>query len=137
MIIYCLKCKQKTETIEVQSVQSQNGRHMIKGNCSICGTKKSVFISMASVQAATATATQASTPATQAATATKPKKTTKGRGFSLNILINNLPIEFHQYAEKGEFVPGGSFNDMIQCFVQQKYSYCGPGTRYEQRVREG
>ena len=39
MIIYCLKCKQKTETIEVQSVQSQNGRQMIKGNCSICGTK--------------------------------------------------------------------------------------------------
>ena len=25
----------------------------------------------------------------------------------------------------------GSFND------QQKYSYCGPGTRYEQRIREG
>ena len=92
-------------------MQSQNGRHMIKGNCSICGTKKSVFISMAS--------------------ATKPKKTTKGKGFSLNNLINNLPIEFHQYAEKGEYVPGGSFND------QQKYSFCGPGTRYEQRIREG
>ena len=46
-------------------------------------------------------------------------------------MINNLPIEFHQYAEKGEYVPGGSFND------QQKYSYCGPGTRYEQRIREG
>ena len=59
------------------------------------------------------------------------KKTTKGRGFSLNNLINNLPIEFHQYAEKGEYVPGGSFND------QQKYSFCCPGTRYEQRIREG
>ena len=30
-----------------------------------------------------------------------------------------------------EFVPNGSFNNL------QKYSYCGPGTRYEQRVREG
>ena len=49
----------------------------------------------------------------------------------MNNLINNLPIEFHQYAEKGEYVPGGSFND------QQKYSFCGPGTRYDQRVREG
>mgnify|MGYP003524816799 CR=1 FL=1 len=49
MIIYCLKCKQKTETIEVQSVQSQNGREMIKGSCLICGTKKSVFISMSNV----------------------------------------------------------------------------------------
>ena len=55
----------------------------------------------------------------------------QGKGFDLNNLINNLPIEFHQYAEKGEYVPGGSFND------QQKYSFCGPGTRYEQRIREG
>ena len=97
MIIYCLKCKQKTETIEVQSVQSKNGREMIKGNCSICGTKKSVFISSSIKK--------------------KPQKTIKGRGFSLNNLINNLPIEFHQYAEKGEFVPGGLFNN------QQKYSF--------------
>ena len=56
-------------------------------------------------------------------------KTEKGSG--LNDMINQLPIELHLYAEKGENVPGGSFND------QQKYSFCGPGTRYEQRVREG
>ena len=55
----------------------------------------------------------------------------KEKASDLNNLINNLPIEFHQYAEKGEYVPGGSFND------QQKYSFCGPGTRYDQRVREG
>ena len=124
MIIYCLKYKQETGTIEVSSVQSQNGRQMIKGKCLICGTKKSVFISMASVQAASATATPA-------ASATKLEKTTKRKGFSLNNLIHSLPIEFHQYAEKREYVPGGSFND------QQKYSYCGPGTRYQQRIRGG
>jgi len=33
-----------------------------------------------------------------------------GAGFNLNNLINNLPIELHQFAEKGEDVPGGSFN---------------------------
>ena len=49
----------------------------------------------------------------------------------MNNLIDNLPIEFHQYAERGKYVPGGSFNN------QQKYSFCGPGTRYEQRIREG
>jgi hypothetical protein len=49
----------------------------------------------------------------------------------MNDLINSLPIELHQYAETGENVPGGSFNDL------QKYSFCGPGTKYEQRVREG
>ena len=85
----------------------RNGRNMIKGTCSVCGTKKSVFVS------------------------SKNRKSVEGKGFSLNNLINNLPIEFHQYAEKGEYVPGGSFND------QQKYSFCGPGTRYDQRVREG
>ena len=53
-----------------------------------------------------------------------------GSGIT-NSVIDNLPIELHQFAEKGENVPGGSFND------QQKYSYCGPGTKYEQRVKEG
>ena len=54
-----------------------------------------------------------------------------GSGFSLNSFVNNLPIELHQFAEKGENVPGGSFNN------QQKYSFCGPGTKYDQRIREG
>ena len=111
MIIYCLKCKQKTGTINQLELKSSNGRNMIKGTCSVCGTKKSVFLSSKDRESVS--------------------KTVQGKGFSLNNLINNLPIEFHQYAEKGEYVPGGSFND------QQKYSFCGPGTRYEQRIREG
>ena len=45
MIIYCLKCKQKTETLDGVELKSSNGRNMIKGTCSICGTKKSVFLS--------------------------------------------------------------------------------------------
>src|SRR5258708_26821002 len=52
-------------------------------------------------------------------------------GKGMNDIINNLPIELHMYSDKGEDVPNGSFND------QQKYSYCGPGTRYEQRINEG
>ena len=122
MIIYCLKCKQKTETLDGVELKSSNGRNMIKGICSVCGTKKSVFVS-----------STASTAAPQASTSTAltPTEKHQGKGFDLNNLINNLPIEFHQYAEKGEYVPGGSFND------QQKYSFCGPGTRYEQRIREG
>ena len=106
MIIYCFKCEQKTETLAGVELKSSNGRNMTKGICSICGTKKSVFVS---------------------STASKHQR----KGFDLNNLINNLPIEVHQYAERGEYVPGGSFND------QQKYSFCGPGTRYEQRIREG
>lgn len=77
--------------------------NMIKGRCVECHKFKTSFI----------------------------KKLVNGTGFSLNSFVNNLPFELHQFAEKGEYVPEGSFND------QQKYSYCGPGTRYEQRVREG
>ena len=107
MIIYCFKFKLKTETLDGIEKTSSNGRNMIKCTCSVCGTKKSVFVS------------------------SKDRESVQGKGFSLNNLINNLPIEFHQYAEKGEYIPGGSFND------QQKYSFCGPGTRCDQRVREG
>ena len=120
MIIYCFKCKQKTETLAGVELKSSNGRDMIKGTCSICGTKKSVFVSSTTTAAPQVSKDRESV-----------SKTVQGKGFSLNNLINNLPIEFHQYAEKGEYVPGGSFND------QQKYSFCGPGTRYEQRIREG
>jgi hypothetical protein len=76
---------------------------MLKGVCSVCGSRKSQFVACSAT----------------------------GKGFSLNSFVNNLPIELHQFAERGEDVPGGSFNN------QQKYSYCGPGTKYEQRVREG
>ena len=83
-------------------LKTKNNRNMLKGICTICGKNKASFVS---------------------------RKT--GEGFSLNNLVNNLPFELHQFAEKGENVPNGSFND------QQKYSYCGPGTKYEQRVKEG
>ena len=108
MTIYCLKCKPKTETLAAVELKSSSGRNMIKGTCSICGTKKSVFLSSSA-----AATLQALTP-----NASKHQ----GKGFNLNNLINSLPVEFHQYAEKGEYVPGSSFND------QQKYSFCGPGT---------
>ena len=104
MKIYCLRCKAKTETNNAIPSRSKNNRNVVKGVCSVCGKNKSVFVR--------------GTAST-------------GHGFSLNNLINNLPIEFHQFAETGENVPGGSFND------QQKYSYCGPGTRYDQRMKEG
>ena len=104
--MYCVKCKQKTETIDMIKITTSNNRNMLKGICSICGKNKASFI------------------AHSAATAV-------GKGFSLNSFINNLPIKLHQFAEKGEDVPGGSFNN------QQKYSYCCPGTKYEQRAKEG
>src|SRR5271157_1008384 len=101
-MLYCVKCKTKTQTTSITRVMSKNNRYMLKGICTVCGAKKASFVSNKS-----------------------------GGGFNLNSFVNNLPFELHQFAEKGEDVPGGSFNN------QQKYSYCGPGTKYEQRNREG
>ena len=74
---------------------------MMKGICAVCGCRKSAFI-----------------------------KQINGQGV-LNNIIGKLPIELHLPAQKGEYVPNGSFNNL------QKYSYCGPGTKYKQRVKEG
>jgi len=120
MQIYCLKCKVKTETTNVTESKTKNNRYITKGVCSLCGRNKSVFVCMRACAADIASSSSAT--ANDAAS---------GEGFSFNNLINSLPIELHQFAETGENIPGGSFND------QQKYSYCGPGTRYEQRIREG
>src|SRR5271157_653928 len=106
---YCVKCKRKTETFNIIEIITKNNKKMEKGVCSICGKNKSSFVSN-------------KVPSVEPLV---------GSGFSLNSFVNNLPIELHQFAERGEDVPGGSFNN------QQKYSYCGPGTKYEQRVREG
>jgi len=129
MQIYCLKCKIETETTDMTESKTKNNRNIMKGVCSTCGRNKSVFVCMH------ACATEPSkVPGIVRATGTPskiPGGTASGKGFSLNNLVNNLPIEVHQFAETGENIPGGSFND------QQKYSYCGPGTRYVQRIREG
>ena len=57
---------------------------------------------------------------------------TSGRGIGDSIIstIGKLG-ELHLPASRGEHVPNGSFNN------QNNYSYCGPGTKYEQRNREG
>ena len=101
--MYCVKCKQKTESTNITEVISKNNRKMLKSICSICGSKKSQFV-----------------------------KQTSGGGIGDSIINAIGKVgELHLPASKGEYVPNGSFNNL------QKYSYCGPGTKYEQREREG
>ena len=56
-----------------------------------------------------------------------------GQGMFNDVLsaVGNTVGELHLPARQGEYVPNGSFND------KKKYSYCGPGTKYEQRNLEG
>ena len=42
--IYCVKCKQKTPTVNEQMTNTKNNKHAITGNCSICSSKQYMFI---------------------------------------------------------------------------------------------
>ena len=103
--MYCLKCKSKTNSNNIQEVLSKNGRLMLSATCNICGRKKSQFVA----------------------------KNKSGEGIFNDILskVGNTVGEMHLPSKQGEYVQNGSFNNL------QKYSYCGPGTKYHQRNQEG
>ena len=64
--MYCLKCRRVTETENITTVTSKNGRLMGHGQCVTCGTFKCKFV----------------------------KKEVAGGSF-LNSLVNKLPFEIH------------------------------------------
>jgi hypothetical protein len=105
MLMYCVKCKQKTESTNITQTITTNKRKMMKSVCLICGSKKSTFI--------------------------KSEITGSGIGDSIINGIGKYVGELHLPTDKGEYVPNGSFNNL------GKYSFCGPGTKYLQRVLEG
>ncbi|XP_065643017.1 uncharacterized protein LOC136074610 [Hydra vulgaris] len=43
--MYCVKCRKKTNTLNLQNVVSKNNRNMQRGNCAICGRLKTQFVS--------------------------------------------------------------------------------------------
>ena len=43
-MLYCLKCKKNTESINPKDSKTTNGKAMILSTCAICGSKKSKFI---------------------------------------------------------------------------------------------
>ena len=42
--MYCLKCKQQSGTKNVKQTKTANGRNIMKGVCTTCGTKKCRFV---------------------------------------------------------------------------------------------
>lgn len=45
MEVYCVRCKQKSDTTDIQNVTSKNGRPMLRGTCAVCGNVKMQFVS--------------------------------------------------------------------------------------------
>ena len=44
MELYCVKCKQKTDTDNIEKITTKNNRNAVTGNCKICNTQKYMFI---------------------------------------------------------------------------------------------
>ena len=44
MKIYCIKCRRDTENIDRKMVRTKNNRLVMQSKCSVCGTKKSIFV---------------------------------------------------------------------------------------------
>ena len=43
-MLYCLKCRQKTQANDLQQVITSNDQHMIWGKCAMCGMTKTQFV---------------------------------------------------------------------------------------------
>ena len=43
--IYCVKCRDATNTKTEKLVTTKNGRYRLTGICATCGTKKGMFVS--------------------------------------------------------------------------------------------
>lgn len=109
--IYCLKCKSFTNNKNEQLSKTKNNRNVIKANCDVCGSKKNKFIKNTVGQSCHQT-------------------NKKGDGI-VNRIIDVLP-EIHMNVDgPSENVDGGDFNNT------GKYSFCGPGTKFDKRIKQG
>ena len=43
-MLYCVKCRQKTQTNDLQQVITKNDRLMIRGKCATCSVTKTQFV---------------------------------------------------------------------------------------------
>ena len=75
MVKYCVRCREKTESMNITEVISKNNRPMLQSICSVCGNKKSSFIK---------------------------KESTKSGGDIVSSVISKIPVELHLRTLKGK-----------------------------------
>ena len=44
MLSYCVKCKKKTENLDLKILKTKSNRLTVRSKCSVCGIKNSRFI---------------------------------------------------------------------------------------------
>jgi hypothetical protein len=47
--MYCVKCREKTETRDIRAATAKNRRSMLRGVCVVCGTTKTQFVKASTV----------------------------------------------------------------------------------------
>jgi len=53
-LVYCVKCKQKTEQKDARRVTMKNGKPAQRGLCMVCGTRTTLMLPIASAPASAA-----------------------------------------------------------------------------------
>ena len=109
--MYCVKCKRNTDTLNLHHAVSKNNRNMLKGTCSVCGSRKTQFIAMDTLVADAECATIAGAECTT----TKVGDLTN----SINKFTRKIKLPWAKFP--GEMhIPGMNF--------------AGPGTNLDKRL---
>jgi hypothetical protein len=125
MMTYCMHCRKKTGNMDIKFVTTKNGKDMMKSVCTVCGSKKSAFVS--------GKEEKKSKPERQ------KKRGQKGRGGIVDKFISALPFEAHlpvtfhpePYQDGDRSVKG------LKPGTIKKAEYLGPGTNYDLRYERG
>ena len=123
MKIYCVKCKDKTDTVGEKKVQLPNGRNAIKGKCKVCGTNKTQFVG--GKQKGGMFGPQQKTeygdmiiPEQKSKFKLQPvKQRLYGKGFFNDYIMPRLP-ELHY----------------VSPFTGKRHNFTGPGTKLNKRI---
>lgn len=125
MQIYCVKCRRKTDTKNEKKVTMPNGRQAVKGECKICGTKKTQFVG-GKQKGGMFGPNQRTEYGDDGIKPTKPKfklqpikrdRELIGQGFFNDYVMPRLP-ELHYWSP----------------FSGKKHNFTGPGTKLKKRI---
>lgn len=121
MQIYCVKCKEKTDTVGEKKAVMGNGRQAIKGKCKVCGTNKTQFVAgkqKGGMYNGTTQRTELPPDSYKSIMKLQPiTKKMVGKGFFNDYIMPRLP-ELHY----------------ISPFTGKKHNFTGPGTKLSKRI---
>jgi hypothetical protein len=112
LLLYCFKCKSKTDSDNTNRVKTSNGRWRIISNCCICGCKKSSFV----------------------------KETVRVEAKPDHVRVEAKPLE-NTVRVEAKLLGGGDLIDYLgEKFGEihlPGHNFTGPGTKLAERLERG